>query len=416
MISDVGQIVDHLFRHQYGHLVSTLTRIFGFDNLDFVEDVVQETLLKALRHWPYHGIPDNPAGWLYQSARNHALDIIRRNALFRDKAAQIARELEGAGRPAPQTAETSLEDDELAMIFACCHPALPRDTRVALTLKTVGGFGVAEIARAFLTNDTTIAQRLVRAKRRLRDEFIVLKVPADHEMRERLESVLDVLYFMFNEGYSAHSGANLVRFDLCEEAIRLVQLLALNPAGDRPVVHALAALMLLQASRLSARQTSDGQLLLLADQDRTLWDRRLIDRGLYHLSQAAQGQELTAYHLEAGIAACHSLAPMYELTDWHQILGYYDQLVQLNPSPVVILNRAVALSMMEGPHSGIRQLHAIEQRVPMKEYFLFHATLADFCRRAGLTGEARDAYQRAVQSAGSDAERRFLLGKLETLE
>ena len=294
MISDVGQLVDHLFRHQYGHLVSMLTRIFGFDNLDFVEDVVQETLLKALRHWPYHGIPDNPAGWLYQSARNHALDIIRRNALFRDKAAQIARELEGAGRPAPQTAETSLEDDELAMIFACCHPALPRDTRVALTLKTVGGFSVAEIARAFLTNDTTIAQRLVRAKRRLRDEFIVLKVPADREMPERLESVLDVLYFMFNEGYSAHSGANLVRFDLCEEAIRLVQLLALNPAGDRPVVHALAALMLLQASRLSARQTSDGQLLLLADQDRTLWDRRLIDRGLYHLSQAAQGQELTA--------------------------------------------------------------------------------------------------------------------------
>ncbi|HYR91556.1 MAG TPA: sigma-70 family RNA polymerase sigma factor [Terriglobia bacterium] len=413
MTSDVSQLVDHLFRHQYGHLVSTLTRIFGLDNLDLVEDVVQETLLKALRHWPYHGIPDNPAGWLYQSAKNQALDIIRRNALFRDKAAEIARELEGWER---HGAVTSLKDDELAMILACCHPALPRNTRVALTLKTVGGFGVAEIARAFLTNDTAIAQRLVRAKRRLRNESIVLEVPVDSEMPERLESVLDVLYFMFNEGYSAHSGANLVRFDLCEEAIRLVQLLILHPAGDHPVVHALAALMFLQASRLSARQTPDGQLLLLGDQDRTLWDCRLIDWGLYHLSQAGKGKKLTAYHLEAGIAACHSLAPMYELTDWPQILGYYDQLIQINPSPVVTLNRAVALSMIEGPQAGIKQLHAIQQQVPMQEYFLFHATLADFYRRAGLSLEARDAYQRAVQFAGSDTERRFLVRKLENLQ
>ena len=402
----VDGLVDHLFRHQYGRLVSTLTRIFGIEHLDLVEDVVQETLLRALRQWPFHEVPDNPAGWLYRAAKNQAVDALRREASFRAKAPQIAEALRQWGDAEGGRGSPRLADDALGMIFACCHPALERESRIALTLKTLGGFGVSEIARAFLSTDATIAQRLVRAKRKLRAERIRLEVPEEREIGERLPSVLEVLYLMFNEGYAAHRGEDLVRFDLCEEALRLGTLVVEHPAGDRPAAHALLALMWLQASRLPARQSAGGELVLLADQDRSLWDPRCIRRGVGHLARAGAGGELTRYHLEAGIAACHALAPSHEATDWRRIVELYDLLLEAHASPVVALNRAVALAMLEGPDRGIRELGEVEPA--LRGYHLFHATLGDFHARAGNSAAARAAYDRALELACTEPERRFL--------
>jgi RNA polymerase sigma-70 factor (ECF subfamily) len=352
------------------------------------------------------------------AAKNLAIDVLRRQALFRDKEAEITRQLEedmGTGAP-DDLHDNELKDDQLRMMFACCHPVLSREAQVALTLKTLCGFDVTEIARAFLIEEPTIAQRLVRAKRRLREERISFKVPEAAELAARLEAVLEVLYLLFNEGYNAHVGEDLIRHDLCDEAIRLTALLADHPVGNRPKVHALLALMLLQASRLPARVDTGGNLLLLSEQDRSLWDQALIQRGLYHLSQAGQGDELTEYHLQAGIAACHAMSPSYESTDWKCILSFYDTLVSMNHSPVVALNRAVALAMLEGPETGIEALEKIKSLPPMKSYYLFPATLAEFYAQMGNRQRAAECYRQALALAGTEPERRFLLKKREECE
>ena len=412
----VRQLVDHLFRHQSAKIVSTLTRIFGLAHLDLAEDVVQETLLKALRQWPFHGVPQNPAGWILQAAKNLAIDTLRREASFRDKAEAIAYQLEQDMRAVDDSESNELQSDQLAMMFTCCHPSLPREVQVALTLKTLCGFSVTEIARAFLAEEATIAQRLVRGKRKIRDENIALEFPEPAVLRKRLAAVLEVLYLLFNEGYNAHEGEHLVRHELCAEAIRLTALLAEHPAGNRPRVHALLALMLLQASRLPARVDGEGNLLLLAEQDRTLWDRALIQRGLHHLEQSAAGEELSEYHLQAGIAACHAVAPNAAATDWKNILRYYDGLMEVNPSPVVALNRAVALAMIEGPVAGIKELERIGTRAQIQSYYLFPATLADFHRQNGALEKAAAYYQQALALTGTEPERRFLLRKLKDCE
>jgi RNA polymerase sigma factor (sigma-70 family) len=417
--ANVPQVVDHLFRHQAGQVVSTLTRIFGPANIDLAEDVVQETLIKALKVWPYQGIPDNPAAWIMRVAKNGALDVLRRERSLRDKQDEIARlpeygtahsddiDLEG---------DRELWDDQLGMMFICCHPALSRPARVALTLKTLGGFGVPEIARAFLSEEAAIAQRLVRTKRTLREMSIPFQVPEREALPARLDSVLDVLYLLFNEGYSAHSGAELVRQDLCAEAIRLTSMLARHPAGDVPRVHALLALMLLQTSRLPARTDDEGNILLLREQDRSLWDRALINMGLAELARSASGDALSEYHLQAGIASCHALAASFEDTEWWRILMQYDALMRIAPSPVVALNRTVALAMVEGMQAGLRELERVRAMPGMEGYYLFYATLAEFRKEVGDTEGAVVAYRHALDLASTVPEQRFLQRKLAECE
>jgi RNA polymerase sigma-70 factor (ECF subfamily) len=416
----VNHLVEHLFRHQAGQITSTLTRFFGIDNLDMVEDVVQETLLKALQQWVFRGVPDNPAGWILQTAKNRAVDVLRRQTTFRNKQQDIVEQIEQ--ELSPNAAHTEiylageLRDDQLRMMFTCCHPVLTRESRVALTLKTLCGFSVAEIARAFLAQEVTIAQRVVRAKRKIRQAKIPFQVPGSSEIAIRLSSVLEVLYLFFNEGYSAHAGENLVRQDLCFEAIRLTSLLADFLERKFPRVHALLALMLLQASRLPSRVDAKENLLLLREQDRSLWDQEMIHLGLEHLELSAEGEELSDYHLQAGIAACHVVADDYESTDWTRILSFYDQLTSINHSPVIALNRAVAVSMVDGPAAALEAIDKIKSLPPMKNYFLLPATRAELCVQIGDLQSARDAYQQALELVGTDPERRFLLRKLKECE
>lgn len=415
----VSRLVDHLFRHQAGQMVSTLTRIFGPQHLDLAEEVVQEALLRALQQWPFRGVPENPTGWLVQVAKNRALDLLRRESSFQSKSEEIIRAF--AAQEARANSDSNLPvagellDDELGMIFMACHPSIPREGRIALTLKTVGGFGVSEIARAFLAREATIAQRLVRAKRRIREEEIRFELPFSSDLSARLDSVLEVIYLLFNEGYVAHSGESLIRKDLCEEAIRLCGLIVHHPATNLPKSHALLALMLLQSARLPARVSQCGDIFLLGEQDRSLWDRRLINRGIYHLGLSAEGDEITEYHLQAGIAACHVGAPSYEATDWPRIVHLYDQLQQLSSSPVVVLNRAVAASRWRGPQAGIRELNEIASHPAMSDYYLFHATMGELWCESGDQKKAADCYHRALGCPCSEPERRFLLRKIETL-
>lgn len=416
---NVTQVVDHLFRHQAGQVVSSLTRIFGPEHLDLAEDVVQETLIRALKVWPFHGIPDNPSAWIMRVAKNGALDVLRRERTLRDKQAEIARLPEYGSTHTDEydlREDRELWDDQLGMMLMCCHPSLSRPARVALTLKTLGGFGVPEIARAFLAEEATIAQRLVRAKRTLREMRVPFSIPEPAEFEARLDSVLEVLYLLYNEGYSAHSGAELVRQDLCAEAIRLTSLLVRHPAGDLPHVHALLALMFLQSSRLPARTDDEGNILLLREQDRTLWDRHHIDIGLIELGRSATGDRISQYHAQAGIAACHALAPSFEETEWWRILSQYDLLMQIAPSPVVALNRTVALALVEGAHSGLRELERVRTMPGIEGYYLFYATLAEFRKATGDIDGAIVAYRSALDLATTAPEQRFLQRMLAECE
>ena len=388
------ELVEHLFRHQAGRMVSTLTRILGPRNLQLAEDVVQEALVRALELWPHRGIPDNPAAWLIEVARNRALDALRREASLAAKAGEVARSFSAA------FAGADAMDDQLAMIFLCAHPAVPREARAALTLKTVCGFSSAEIARAFLIQETAAAQRIVRAKRLVRDLSFAL--PEDTELAARREGVLEVLYLMFNEGYTRHAS------DLCEEAIRLGRLVADHPATCAPEAHALLALFYLQSSRVPARLDAQGDLFLLADQDRSLWDRARISEGLRRLDRSVSGDRITEYHLEAAIAAAHATAPDFASTDWRFIVYQYDQLYALNPSPVIALNRAVALSRAAGPAAGLHALALIEDHPSLAKYYLLHATRARLHGELGDAAAAALCYARALGCECSPAERRFL--------
>ena len=415
--SSVPQLVDHLFRHQAGQMVSSLTRLFGVENLELVEDIVQETLLKALQQWPYRGIPENPGGWLWKLAKNHALDVLRREAMMQKKFSELAHLIEAEQLPAPLDAiDHPLGDDQLSMMFIGCHPSLSREVQVALVLKTVSGFNVAEIARAFLLPETTIAQRLVRAKNRLRSEGVRFELPATSELLKRLDAVLEVLYLLFNEGYDAHLGETLVRKDLCLEAIYLCRLVAAHPIGRQPQAHALLALMLLQASRLNTRADANGDIILLAEQDRSLWDREMIQAGLYHLGQSAEGIELSKYHLQAGIAAKHAVAENYESTDWPGILGDYETLVEIAPTPIVLLNFTVAFAMVHGPQAGLNELFKLKNDATLQKYHLLHATLGELYERSGDFSQAAKSYDTALALATNEVERRFLQRKLTLME
>jgi RNA polymerase sigma-70 factor (ECF subfamily) len=408
-LNDSALAVDHLFRHQSGRLVSTLTRIFGPHRLDLAEEVVQDALLKALEVWPFQGIPANPSAWLIQVAKNRALDLIRRETSLAEKIPDLARAFPEQTMP---SSFNEFDDDQLSMMFLCCHSSLACELRVALTLKTVAGFGVREIARAFLAPEATIAQRLVRGKRQIREERIDFEMPSGQELRARLDSVLEVLYLLFNEGYSAHDGESLLRADLCDEAIRLARVLALHPASDLPKTHALLALLLLHSSRLPARVNAEGDLFLLRDQDRSLWNRELIAEGLRELDKSAEGDELTSYHLQAGIAAQHALASSYDATDWEDIAEQYEQLYQIDSNPVVALNRAIALSRWKGPEAGLAALAQIEHHPALARYHLLPATLGELSNELGQQEKAAAYYKAALECVCTGPERRLLQKRL----
>lgn len=406
-----AELTERLFRRSAGRLVAHLTRSLGTEHLGLAEDAVQDAMLRALQTWPFNGIPADPEAWLFRVARNRALDELRQLAT-RSRALNTL-----VGEPAspPQMGGAPFVDDQLTMMFLACHPALSEPMRVGLTLKVVAGFGVDEIAAAFLVPRGTIQQRLVRAKRVLRATVVPFAMPHEQDLPERLRDVLAVLYLAFNEGYAASAGDAPVRGELCIEAIHLGTVLAEHPVTNRPEVHALLALMILQASRLPARVDSLGALVLLDEQNRELWDRAAIARGFRHLEQASAGDCLTSYHLEAGIASCHAMAPSVADTDWSRILAYYDQLLEVDHSPVVRLNRAVAVAMVHGPEAGIRELAGLDRDPRLRRYHLLPAVRARLLERAGRAAEAARGYARAAKLARTTAERDLMQRRLASL-
>ena len=413
-IEQVTQVVEHFFRHEAGKMTSTLTRVFGIEHLNRAEDVVQETLVRALQTWPYYGIPKNPSAWITQVAKNLALDLIRRDRVFRNKEDAIVHLMEQITADSSAVAgsvENEIGDDRLRMMFVCCHPLIAQEAHVALALRTLCGFSPGEIARAFLTSEAAIAKRLTRAKQKIRDARIPFEIPAGEELTQRLDGVLQTLYLLFNEGYKASEGEHLIRAELCHEAIRLGTLLTAHAAGNRPRVHALLALMLLNGARLPARLDACGNILRLEEQNRSQWDQPMIARGLFHLAKSATGDEVSVYHLQAAIAACHCAARNYESTDWAGILSLYDRLIELDDSPVVGLNRAVAVANVHGPSAGIEALEAIHNREQLNSYHLLYVILGEFEARLGKPAAVKN-FRKALELATLQSERAFISKKI----
>ena len=405
--------VAEAFRQEYARVVASVLRIAR--DIDLAEEIVQEAFEQALERWPRTGTPDRPGAWLLTTARRRAIDRLRRGRLADAKAGALAYEQElAAGDEIPDVTDPeTIADDRLRLVFTCCHPGLPPDSRVALTLKLVGGLSTAEIARAFLVPEPTIAQRLVRAKRTIRDRALPYEVPEGAELAERLPAVLAVVYLIFNEGYAAHSGDALVRLDLCEEAVRLGHILVeLMPLESE--VLGLVALMELQTSRAATRADADGNLVLLADQDRSRWDRSRVTRGLSLLERAGPVARAGPYQLQAAIAARHARATSWEATDWEAIVTLYRALAEVSPSPVIELNRAVAIGFARGPAAGLVALDGIDASA-LRGYHLLPAARADFLRRLGRRAEAAAEYRRALELTDNARERRFYAARVAEL-
>jgi len=407
----VRETVDAVYRADSRRVLATLIRLLG--DFDLAEEALHDAFTAAVEHWPRDGVPANPRAWLVSTGRFKAIDGLRRRARFDASLVELARRLDAdSGDPAAWD-EESVADDRLRLIFTCCHPALPPDAQIALTLREVCGLTTEEIARAFLTAASTVAQRIVRAKAKIRDARIPYQVPSRADLPDRVDAVLHVVYLVFNEGYSASSGASLTRHDLSGEAIRLGRLL--TELLPEPEVMGLLALMLLHESRRAARTSSGGELVLLGDQDRSLWSHDLIGEGSALVQRALSSRRFGPYTLQAAIAAVHAEAVSAAATDWAQIVGLYDVLVRAEPSPVVELNRAAAVAMRDGPLAGLTLIDAILARGDLAGYHLAHSARADLCRRLGRTAEARAAYERALQLTQQEPERRFLERRLSAL-
>jgi RNA polymerase sigma-70 factor (ECF subfamily) len=403
------QTVDAVYRNESRRVLATLIRLLG--SFDLAEEALHDAFAAAVEQWPEEGVPANPRAWLVSAGRFKAIDKIRRRAKFDATIAELMNELDADAEIAPEPDENSVEDDRLRLVFTCCHPALSAEAQVALTLREVCGLTTEEIGRAFFTPASTLAQRIVRAKNKIRDARIPYVVPSREDLPERLESVLRVIYLVFNEGYYASSGSTLTRHDLSGEAIRLGRLLVeLLP---EPEATGLLALMLLQESRRAARTNAAGDLVLLEDQDRKLWNAEQIAEGSALVRKALSSRRVGSYTLQAAIAAVHAAASEAESTDWAQIAALYDLLVRLDPSPIVELNRAVAVAMRDGPQAGLALIEALLARGELDDYHLAHAARADLYRRLGRADEARQAYERALALARQEPERRFLEGRLK---
>lgn len=402
------QIVDAVYRTESRAVLATLIRLLG--DFDLAEEALHEAFRVALEQWPQSGVPDNPRAWLVSSGRFKAIDNLRRQSRFESLDAEVHDV--AADDVAPEI--ESVEDDRLRLIFTCCHPALSADAQVALTLREVCGLTTEEIAHAFLTPAPTLAQRIVRAKTKIRDARIPYEVPNTSELPERLDSVLRVIYLVFNEGYAASSGASLTRHDLSSEAIRLARLLVeLLP---EPEAMGLLALTLLHDSRRTARTSADGELILLDEQDRSLWNRAQIEEGSALVQRSLATRRIGPYTLQAAISAVHAQAASADATDWPEIVGLYDVLMRVEPSPIIALNRAVAVAMLDGPEAGLALVDALLANGELAEYRLAHAARADFYRRLGRTTEARAAYEQALALTRQEAEQRFIRRRLAELE
>ena len=413
--TDSSQLVEHLFRHEAGRIASVLTCMLGFDQIDRAEDIVQDTMMQALHSWPFQGIPENPRAWLYRVARNKAVDSVRRENRLRQIRSDMAY-LHHQETSGPMDNgyffDDEITDSQLRMLFAICHPAIGVESQMAMCLKILCGLSVREIAGAFLTTDETIAKRIYRAKEKINQADVRLEVPTGSQLTARLDTVLKSVYLLFSEGYNSSNPDQLIRRDLCEEAMRLCLLLAQTPRTQQPAVDALLALMCFQAARFDARTDATGCIVLLADQDRSRWNQELIQKGHLHLNRSAEGTAPTDYHLEAGIAMLHCIAPSYEDTDWPSVLLYYDLLMALKPSPIVALHRAVAVAKVHGPFQAIDEVINLSGLDAIHHY---HAILGDLYEQSGQMEPARQHYRRAIQLTASAAEKELLERKLNRL-
>ena len=411
--SDTGfnsaALVDDLFRREAGKISAWLARLLGPRRLDLIEDAVQDAFGAALEHWPFSGVPQRPSAWLAVAARNKALDRLKRDTRLDTFDENAASQL---GFAEPE--ETGRLDDTLAIMFVACHPALDRDEQTMLTLKTVCGFGVKEIARAYLSSPEAVTQRLVRAKRKIKEIDVRFEIPEGRDLATRLPALIAAIYLLFNGGYTAGEGEALMAREFCAEALRLATLLTTHPATATGECHALAALISFHHARADARTGPAGELILLAQQDRAKWDRDLLANGFVHLQHAMSSDALTALHLEAGIASVHAAAPSFELTDWAMIAHSYGLLEELKPTPVVELNAAIACAHVEGPAAGLARLDAIDGARKLAHYGPYHAARGDFLQKLGRTGEARNAFVAALECPLNAAERDYLQRKFES--
>ncbi len=411
------ELFDNFFRFEAGKIIAALTRRFGLHNIETAEDVVQDALLKALQQWSYKGTPDNPSGWIMQVAKNGILDILRHADTASRKHAEFAAGFQDqvSDVEADLFADT-MKDDQLCMIFACCHPSLSTESQVALTLRTVCGFSIGEIARGLLASEDAIAKRLVRAKqslRNIRDDFCI---PSGESLTSRMDSVLHVIYLVFNEGYKASEGDKLIRTDLCAEAIRLAQIVLEHPAGELPRVYALLALMYFHTARFPARLDQQGELCLLEAQDRTAWDWKLIELGFRNLDLSSTGDNLSSYHLQAGIAAIHCAASDFASTDWKQILSLYDVFIGFDRSPVVALNRAIVFGRVHGPGEALKLVEQLADDKTISTYYLTHAVFGDLYFELGDYKKAATHFRTSLGLARNSAECRFLPRNLAKCE
>lgn len=412
-----AQLVEHFFRHETGRLHGALIRLLGVHHLSLAEDIAQEALMRALNSWSMGGVPANPSAWITRVAMNLAKDALRHQRMSGAKTDAIVTFLDQtrSGSAATDVADDAPEirDDALRLLFVCCHPAIASDAQVVLALKVLCGFSTSEIARAFLATDAAIEKQLTRTKQRIADAGIGFEIPTGTELAARLDGVLATLYLLFNEGYKASAGDRLLREDLCEEALRLMQLLVAHPAGDTPRAHALFALMLLTAARFPSRLDEHGDLLRLDDQDRSKWDQQLIGRGLCELVAAAHGTEISEYHLQAGIAAIHCTASDYSSTDWTRILSHYDELLKMKPSPIVALNRAVAVAHLHGARAGLDAMREIPLRDRLEKLYLLHAVEGELHWRMKDYRAAAASFRRALQLADVGPEQQYLARMVE---
>lgn len=415
-MTEVNQLAEHLFRHESGKMLAVLTRLFGFPNYDLARDVVQDTLLAAMQHWKLHGIPDNPTGWLYATAKNKVLDRMRRDKLFAEISINLAHEIQSEHQMQQHIdhlfLDHEIEDSQLRMMFACCHPSLPVEAQITLILRTLCGLSIPEIAKAFLSNDENINKRLYRAKDKIRSTPIELEVPTGDELVPRLEAILKAIYLLFNEGYNSQNPDQFIKKELCDEALRLGRLLTQHPYTNLPKTSALLSLMYFQASRFDARLDDEGHVVLLAHQNRQKWSSDMIAEGLAFLNKASEGQEISTYHIEAALASYHAQASSFETTNWRAIVYLYRLLEQVNSSVVVQFNKAIAIGFAEGPQRGIDALRDLKG---LENNQYYHTALGDFYAQLKDAPIAKIHYEKAIQLTASKAEWQLIWKKIESV-